>query len=318
MDSDIQTIVQAFHENSLALKKPLENEYFKRTAALLYALNGRKIDLERIRFYYDLIKRKTGWLSAFRWNYHLFLSAMLALEDEGEKKFAEVLATYQDLKNEGFSPNPYLVLTSWFIVKKSEEGSRGFLLKKTRLVYEGMKNYHRFLTSPRYCLMAAVFGTSEIDYALLLKKAEKHYQNLKKEFSPGWRLLETSHALCVYEDYFDPEKKLLSLKDLLNRKGIKIHRGQGLPFLGLLATLPADPETIAGQVEKAYLGLLEYKTFRSILVPKQEMLMYACTIVAWTYAEMDPQLSVNLKDLAFARLLQSISLMSAENRQSNE
>ena len=312
MDSDIQTIVQAFHENSLALKKPLENEYFKRTAALLYALNGRKIDLERIRFYYDLIKRKTGWLSAFRGT-----TSRCSRWRMRQKRNSEFLQL-SGFENEGFSPNPYLVLTSWFIVKKSEEGSRGFLLKKTRLVYEGMKNYHLFLTSPRYCLMAAVFGTSEIDYALLLKKAEKHYQNLKKEFSPGWRLLETSHALCVYEDYFDPEKKLLSLKDLLNRKGIKIHRGQVLPFLGLLATLPADPETIAGQVEKAYLGLLEYKTFRSILVPKQEMLMYACTIVAWTYAEMDPQLSVNLKDLAFARLLQSISLMSAENRQSNE
>lgn len=318
METEIKSIIDCFAENFKKYGKKfyIHSIFLRRTAALLFALHGRELPLERINFYFDLIKKKTSAFSVFRWNFHFLLSALLALEDRGKKSFEDVFRAYEDLKKAGFRRSPYLVLLAHYLVQKADITNYGTLIKRSKIVYDGMKKNHRILTSQWFYLSAGVLAASENDAQLLLRKAEKHYRSLKKNFSASYQLLELAYVLCLYNDFFDVEKKVLKIKEHLNEKGLKIQRRIPLPLLGVLAFLPDESDKIANQLDFAYQQLLKHKPFNNLLVPKQEILTYAAATVAWVHANAgDVQTSaVAFKDLIMTRLIQAIAVLSGEAR----
>lgn len=62
---------------------------FKRMVALLFALNNKKLDIERLTYCYDLLKRKVKWYSPFRGYIHLINAGLLGLEEKPEEFLIE-------------------------------------------------------------------------------------------------------------------------------------------------------------------------------------------------------------------------------------
>lgn len=313
--------INLFADNIISYEKnfSLQNIYFKRLVALLFALNNKKIDLERIKNCQRIIKEKTSLLSPFRTYFNFLLSGLLVLDGDEDKTFVSILDVYKDLKAKKFK-SFYLPLLCYLLVKYSDFISLNSSIKKTETLYFGMKKKHPFLTMPRKYILAGLLALSELDSDLLLKKSEKHYQSLKKVLSTRSTLLEVCNILSLSEDLFDIERKLLGFFEKFKAKGLKLIRRYVMLSLGMLALLPEGADEIADQVESVYQELLKYKLFNNFLISKQEVLVYASGIVAWSYAEATNQelsLTVDLKALIISVLILSVGTFAEESRNTN-
>ena len=139
-----------------------------------------------------------------------------------------------------------MVLLAHYLVQKADITNYGTLIKRSKIVYDGMKKNHRILTSQWFYLSAGVLAASENDAQLLLRKAEKHYRSLKKNFSASYQLLELAYVLCLYNDFFDVEKKVLKIK--ASQRKYQNSENDPLPLLGCYFSSD-ESDKIANQLD---------------------------------------------------------------------
>ena len=318
MVNNYKAIIKSFSENFQNFRMTLkfQNLSLKRLVAFIYSLYNRTLDNGKIDYCYKLIKGKTKWYSSFRGQIHILVAGLLALEDEPEMKLERVLKIHKLLKEQKFRSSYYLVLLSYLFVGSTDILDLNLTVKKTKILYKGMKENHSILTSPRDYIFAGLMATSELDSNILLKRAENYYQNLREDFSIGPSLIALSHILSLSEEPYNLKSKCLKIKDKLIEKGIKMYRHNVLSSLGLLTLLPLDVAEISNRMHYVFEELRSYHDFKNWLILKQEVQIYATAIVTWDYinSEKDPlALVVEAKDVILANLFITIIMIVLES-----
>ncbi len=314
METILSNTINKFVDNVEGYKKKfrLQNIFFKRMVALLFALNNKKLDIERLTYCYDLLKRKVKWYSPFRGYIHIINAGLLALEEKPEEFFNRILKIGDDLKKEKIKASFYLSLLAYFIGKGTDIFNYSSTIRRIKTFFQGMKENHLFLTSSRDYVIAGLMAMTESDSTYTLRKAENYYQNLKKKVSIN---LLTTYILTFNEEPFNLENKLLKINNKLNEKNIKLQKRHVTPALGLLALIPAEIDEIVKNVESVYQQLRKYKMFNNLLISKREVQFYSAIIVAWTYlvSEIEESLADNFKNLIIAVLIVSITAIAMEH-----
>ena len=309
MKEQTKARIELFSANTMGLKGKFiwQNTLLKRLAALLYALEDKPVDPAAIRASYELIKKNTGLLSAFRGNSAMTISALLSLKEDREKMLTDTLNVYHMLKAHQFRASEYLVVAACQIAANTSEDKYIQIVERAKAFYEGIKEAHFFLTGHDDYIFAAMLGLSDVEVSTGLMRMDQLFNTFKPYFHSGRGVQALTQVIVLCGENTDAETRVLNLRDGFRRNGLRLDREYTLSTLGVLALLPADIDAIIHDVSEAYDFLRTQKGFGKLSVSKQELLLFSAALVAMEYVSdakngiMASALMTSLTDIIIAQ-----------------
>ena len=308
---------ELFANNYMDLSKRYRWNYAvnNRLGALLYAMDNRRADVEAIDRCRKIIKENTGIFSQFKEETNFMSSVKLALHSEPEAMFKGALSVYNELKSEGFRSSPYLVLAAISIALQGDPYNYQQLVASTRQFYNAMKEEHRFVTSADDYGFAALLAMSGIPVEQAVREMERCYEILKQDFHNSNAVQALSHVLTLNpNNVYAKCRRVVDLQLALKRRKCKTGTGIELSFLGILASIPFDTNSLADEVEEVNNYLEGRKGFGSWSVAAKERIMFSIALVCDDYMEdskhstMEMSLANNVTGILLA---QQMAVMAA-------
>lgn len=258
---------------------------FRKCNALSLTLKGKIADANRINEAIKIIKNNTSMLSNFRGNNLLTTAITISLESDMEGSFKELISIYDKLKNLFFT-NEYLILSSIVIFNARYRVNIDYAVKNTRVVYDYMKEKHRFLTGQEDISAAAMIATTSSNMELTLKEIEECYEALRnKGFSIGNNTQSLSHILPLFRGSVDEKvSRIVKIDEALRDNGVPL-KNYSLPILGIAAIITDDPNTFAKEVREVNERIKSEKGFGGFTLGSTIRNMIATGLVASYYVD---------------------------------
>ena len=301
------TIFDLFVSNANAVKKTFiwHNTINKRLTALLYTAENKAVDVEAIKKSYELLKQKTGIFSYFRGNSALNLATLLSLSNNKEERLSDTINVYKMMKYVGFKSSSYLVIAAFLIASNSGPEDFETRVKRAYEFYNGMKKKHPLLTGQDDYIFSAMLGLSDVDISIGIDKMESIYSGLKGEFISKNGLQALTQVLVLGGD--NSIERVLTLREALRMRSIKMEGRYTLSTLGVLSLLPADTEKIADEVEQTFRRLRLTRGFGAWSITKDEALLLSSALVSYNYLDgakkgiLDAAISTSITNIIIAQ-----------------
>lgn len=307
MRSSLSNLCNSFIENRDALKETFfwGSSYIYPVAAAVFVDKRKTAEVEHLEKCHEILKDNTGFFSNFRNYIKLPMVSMMAVSSDPEDKLKKVLSVYELLKQHFFSSN-YLPLASMTISDFVEPVHYEAVARRTRRIYDLMKQEHPFLTSGEDSVFAALLALSNASDEVIVQNTEECYDILKPQFFSSNAVQSLSHVLALCEG--DAEMKCSRAMDLfykLKDQGYKYGTGYELATLGVLAMLPADLGTIADDTVQVAEYLAGQRGYGILGMTKRQRLMHAGLIVTSDYLDQNTSIQA-------AAVSSTISLIIAQ------
>lgn len=320
MKGSLQNKCDLFADNYKVLKANFAWGYTinNRLGALLYSMENKEVDPQAIRDCKDLIKKNTGIFSQFKDVTNFMVSTTLSLQAEPERILQNTLRVYDEMKQEGFYGSPYLVLAAVSIATQVEENEYLQTIRKAKEFYHAMKEEHPFLTSRDDYGYATLLSISGISIPEAVKEMEQCYHLMKEEFFSPNSVQALSQVLTFGEGNAETKcKRVIEQHRALKARGYNFGAGSEMPFLGVLALLKEDSNTMADEIEELHEYLKTKPGFGSLSIAKKERLMYAIALVCDDYMEetrkntLETALTRNVTGVILAQQMATITAAAA-------
>ncbi|GHU82979.1 hypothetical protein AGMMS50284_5740 [Clostridia bacterium] len=287
MSTSVQTKLTLFAENTRAIKKEFswQNAMTKRLAALLYALDGKPIDISAIRSCHETTKSQTGVFSYFRGNMALCIAAMLALKPNPQEVFERTKNTYERLRSAKFWSGDHLSIAAYQIAANVPPEKQAEIIARVRDFYEAMKKQHFFMTGSDDYIFCVMLSLSDVEVAEGTAQIERIYQQLKSEFWTANSVQSLAQILVLGNSGEEAVQRVIELKTAFRSAGMKLDKMYTTPSLGVLALLPTATDILVRDITEAQTFLRGQKGFGAFSIDTQQLLLCAAAIVASSYAE---------------------------------
>jgi hypothetical protein len=269
-------------DNYLSLKESFKWGYAmnNRLGALLYTMENSPVDVAVIKKCREIIKANTNIFSYFQSSTSFIVATILSLKAEPEIKIREAVSIYESLKREGFHSSPYLVLAAASIVMYTEPENQRKCVTRAKAFFDAMKAEHRFLTTADDYTFAALLALSEKEVNPTIREIESCYYWLKNDFRNSNAVQSLAQVLSFHEETMQVKcKRVVDLYQALKIRGLKFGQYIELPFLGVVAMLPKEVDTIADDIAEVDRYLKDIKGFGSWSIAAKERLMFAAALV---------------------------------------
>ncbi len=279
--------LELFATNTQMMKKNFvwHSSLLKQLAALLYAVQDKEVDCDKIHESYDLIKRSTGLFSAFRGNSAMSIATLLSLSDKRDTLLSETLAVYDMMKEARFKSSDFLVVAAYQIAANAKPYEYPQVIEKAKAYYDGIKAEHYFLTGQDDYIFASMLGLSDIDIETGLARMKKLYDILKPNFLSGNGAQALTQVLVLGNESSEAATRVLALRDALKERDFRLDRAYTLSSLGVLSLLPSDIDFIVNDVTETYKFLRKKEGFSNWSITKQELLLLSVSLVAFNYVD---------------------------------
>lgn len=307
MRPSLQSLCNSFIESRDTIKETFfwGSSYIYPVAAAVFVDKRVTADRERLEMCGDILKENTGFFSNFRNYVKLPMISMMAVSSDPEEKLKKALAVYELLKQHFFS-STYLPLASMTISDYIEPVHYEVVARRTRRIYDLMKQEHPFLTSGEDSVFAALLALSNASDEVIVQNTEECFDILKPQFFSSNAVQSLSHVLALCEG--DTEMKCnraMKLFYKLKDQGYKYGTGYELATLGVLAMLPADLDTIADDIVQVAEFLASQRGYGMLGMTKRQRLMHAGLIVTSDYLDQNTSMQA-------AAVSSTISLIIAQ------
>lgn len=253
MDIVLKSKVDLMVENYQKLKSDFiwEASLLKHFCAMMYAIRGKKIDIDKIKEIKMYIKEETGWTSEYRGNNQLIMSALLSFEEDYKTIFKNMLDVYKKMREEGFKHSQYLPLATYTIAKNVPAEQWNNKIQRMDDFYKKMKENHFWLTSDDDYVFAAVLAVTDLEVNKTMEKVEECYKALSEEgFWKGNDLQTLSHIMALGEEEVGEKcRKANSLYHKLKEKKCKLEYS-GLATLGVLTLIATDEDKMVEDIKE--------------------------------------------------------------------
>ena len=216
------------------------------------------------------------------------------------KELADLVDSRQVLKSS------YSVLAAMLIHDQAKPEDYMHYASLTKLIYQRMKEKHRFLTGEDDIGFAALLAVSGIDLDHLELEISECYELLKEEKMPFDARQELSHILAM--DMGAPTQKVAKVKALFEefkRRKKKYGRSYEFVSLGSLALLDLDVSELCDMVIEVEEWLKVQDGFHGLACDRATRLMIAADFVVETFKpedyEMDSVLQYITMKIAIAQ-----------------
>ena len=289
MRTSLKSLCNSFIESRDTIKETFfwGSSYIYPVAAAVFVDKRVTADRERLEMCGDILKENTGFFSNFRNYVKLPMISMMAVSSNPEEKLKKALAVYELLKQHFFS-STYLPLASMTISDYIEPDHYEGVARRTRRIYDLMKQEHPFLSSGEDSVFAALLALSTASDEQIVLNTEQCFDILKPQFFSSNAVQSLSHVLALCEG--DTEMKCGRAMDLfykLKDQGYKYGTGYELATLGVLAMLPADLDTIANDIVEVAEFLADQRGYGILGMTKRQRLMHAGLIVTSDYLDQN-------------------------------
>lgn len=289
--------------------------------ALLLGLDDQDADLKTIRRGKRVLRKNTGFFSAFRGLGMAPAAIKLGEREDGELRINFAKDNLRRLKAAGFAATDYLCPAAFLMAKQH---ARAELVSTNAYVhYQEMRHAHRMLTGGEDVMFAVLFAMYDLEPNELTERAGTAMDLLSARFHRNNSTQMASFAIAAAEG----DAKLLSEKterlyDAVRAAGVKNREMRDLPLLAFLAALDVpEPET-AQVIVSVDAYLKSQKGFTAARVGRGQRLFYATALTAIDTLFRTPlpeQSRAKMRDLLQTLLLSGILLfivvsMSAANQ----
>ena len=307
MRTSLKSLCNSFIESRDTIKETFfwGSSYIYPVAAAVFVDKRVTADRERLEMCGEILKENTGFFSNFRNYVKLPMISMMAVSGDPEEKLKKALAVYELLKQHFFS-STYLPLASMTISDYVEPDHYEAVARRTRRIYDLMKQEHPFLTSGEDSVFAALLALSNASDEQIVLNTEQCFDILKPQFFSSNAVQSLSHVLALCEG--EAEMKCDCAMELfykLKDQGYKYGTGYELATLGVLAMLPADLETIADDIVQVAEFLAGQRGYGILGMTKRQRLMHAGLIVTSDYLDQNTSMQA-------AAVSSTISLIIAQ------
>lgn len=273
-----------------------ENTYMYPVCASIFLHSEKGAEEESLKYCRDLLKKETGIFSGFRGNAKLPVICMMAADRDPEGKLQKGLNVYRELK-EHFFASEYLSVASMMIADVVRKDRYEEIAKRTRRIYDLMKQEHPFLTSGEDSVFAAMLAMSGLSDRMIVSETESCYDILKETFYSSNAVQSLSHVLALCEGV--PKEKCrrtVELFEALKKRGRRYGTGYELATLGVLAMLPENQagqfiesksaiDDIAEDVVSVDEFLSGQKGYGALGIGRKQRLMHAGMLVIADYVK---------------------------------
>jgi len=289
MTNQLQSKLDLFTENILVIRDDFiwQEAAAKRLVALVYTLDGKKIDNSAIREAHNMIKSEVGVLSVFRGNFSIFVAAALSLANDKNQLFADTLAVYETMKGQGFRSNDFLGITAFEIAVNAESTQFSDIAARTMEFYKEMKANHRFLVSANDYIFAALMALAGLEPHDTANKLKQLYIHLKDELSfwlASSSILTLAQMLVLGGSTDECVRNMLRLNRTLRNHKIRLDKAHTLPTLGVLTMLNVDHSQLVDDIETAVDFLRKQKGLGVLSVTTQEILLHITALITYANA----------------------------------
>lgn len=286
MRRELQERCDLFIENRKIIRAEFswESIYIYPLCAAQFACKGLEADAGLMRSNYQMLKQKTGIFSNFRGTARMALISMLSLSPNPEEKLEQMFDLYNRLK-EVFWASEYLTITSAVIADLADPAQYDSIVKRTRVIYNKMKEAHPFLTSGEDSPFAALLALSGLEDDKIMTEMEQCYQILKPEFFSSNAVQSLSHILALGEDSAEQKcHRTMELFNNLKSRGCKYGTNFELATLGVLALMKTDIAALTEDIVAVNEFLKPQKGFGSVVgIGTKQRLMYAAMLTMCDY-----------------------------------
>ena len=289
MRTSLKSLCNSFIESRDTIKETFfwGSSYIYPVAAAVFVDKRVTADRERLEMCGDVLKENTGFFSNFRNYIKLPMVSMMAVSSDPEDKLKKALSVYELLKQHFFSSN-YLPLASMTISDFVEPIHFEAVAKRTRRIYDLMKQEHPFLTSGEDSVFAALLALSTASDEQIVLNTEQCFDILKPQFFSSNAVQSLSHVLALCEGSAELKcGRAMELFYTLKDQGYKYGTGYELATLGVLAMLPADLDTIADDIVQVAEYLAGQRGYGILGMTKRQRLMHAGMIVTSDYLDQN-------------------------------
>lgn len=216
-----------------------DGDYINHFSALLNGYHGKSIPYDEVKKIRVYIKNNTSKMSVFRGDILYILSFLISQSDtDNEKMSDEIIGVFEMFTKEKFSECEHLVLAAFSVVRYVEEDNRGLIIKRTRHIFNIMKQkYGNFTKEDDYllCTLLAIKGLKFDCMTEYMEFIFNYMHDLKLFSDNGVQCLTNSILLNSNEN---TPGKVSELIFALGKNDLKI----GHQFLQLLGIMVEDQD----------------------------------------------------------------------------
>jgi len=289
VNGQLQNNVSLFIENLDAIKNDFiwHGGNIKRLAALVYTIEGRKIDRDAIKDCFDMIKNEVGVFSGFRGLLRVYMASSLSLSEQPKQLFDDAIQVYNELKRDGFWSPEFLALVSIEIASNADKEYHSYVINRSREFYRELKANHRHAIGRDNYIIATMLALSELDPHQAANRIKQIYQLVRSNFSFFMSkpcMLKLSKMLVLGDNPEDCISNILRLNRSLRQHKIRLDRSYTLPSLGVLSMLSKEHNDLANDILEVMSYLRSQQGLGAFSVARQELLLYTISIIVSTYA----------------------------------
>ena len=320
MNSSLRQKLDLFVSNSLKVKEKMRWQTAFNTVliSMLYTMEDREVDCDKIIDIQNYIRDNTGIFSVFRGVMSVSFSSLLSLSDDFETTFIDTDNVSKMMKERGFLASEHLLFAAYQIVANEDPANFLRVVERSRTFYLEMKKTHRFYTGADDYVSSVMLALSGKDIEYTINNMEDMFQKLKPEFQKRNDLQALTQILALSNDSESLFPKLFAMRDAFKEKKLRIDKAYVLPLLGILALLPVDIDTIVEEVSSIYEELKNIRYFRWNL-PKFELLIISAALVSDNHISeakntISNIMTTGLTSLAISQSVAILTAASAGNR----
>jgi len=278
-------MTQLFLDNASNIRKsfPWQEPMIKRLTALVFALEGKELDSAAVVAAHKTLKNTTGVFSTFRGNLSVLIAAMASMTDDPATRLSDTQTAYQLLKNKKFRSSDYLVAAAFEIASQTPHNNFPHVIHQTREIFLAMRANNRFLIGADDYIYAAMLALAGFDAQTAGDKVRDMYTRLKAEFpfmTSRSCLLHLAQIMILSDRTEHCVSNLIHLNRILRSHKIKLDRSLVLPSLGILSTLPTNPDALAEEIKNTVDFLRTHKGFGGFSVSSAEINMHAVALIS--------------------------------------
>ncbi|WP_294373140.1 DUF4003 family protein [uncultured Clostridium sp.] len=216
-----------------------DGDYINHFSALLNGYHGKSIPYDEVKKIRVYIKNNTSKMSVFRGDILYILSFLISQSDtDNEKMSDEILEVFEMFTKERFSECEHLVLAAFSVVRYVEKDNRELIIKRTRHIFNIMKQKYGNLTKEDDYLLCTLLAIKGLKFDCMTEYMEfifNYMHDLKLFSDNGVQCLTNSILLNSNEN---TPGKVSELIFALGKNDLKI----GHQFLQLLGIMVEDQD----------------------------------------------------------------------------
>lgn len=288
MNIELKGKVDLMVENYFEIKSNFrwQTGLLKHFSAMIHALRGNKVNVDRLEEIKNYIKEETGWTSNYRGNNELIIATLLCFEEDYRSFFKNMVTVHEKMREQGFKKSAYLPLATYTIAKNVQADQWNNKIQRMNEFYNKMKEKHFWLTSADDYVFAAVLATTDLDIEETMGKVEECYKTLNKEgFWKGNDLQTLAHIMALGEENVEEKcKKAHSLYNKLKDEKCKLQYS-GLATLGVLTLITSEEDKIVRDIKEVNDYIYEKDGYGMWSLDKSARTILAANLVSDFYVD---------------------------------